>query len=113
MNNQTDHAPSARGLVTEAQVIRAHAAWVMALGKMPESVEVVMTTDQAREAIRAALEASLAGFEDAQPVGWIAACALSELRAGRVTTVWPEHDHLAEPVGVCIAPPARHREPEA
>lgn len=117
MNIQTNLSASPRepegGAVTEAQVVRAHAAWVCALGKMPESVEVVMTTDQARAAIRSALEAALAERQVVQPVGWIAACALSELRAGRVTTVWPEHDHLAEPVALCLDPSAPHPEPQA
>lgn len=99
--------------VTEAQVVRAHAAWVFALGQMQESVQVVMTTDQARAAIKSALEAALAEREAVQPVGWVAACGLSQLRGGRVTTVWPEHDHLAEPVGLFIAPSAPRREPEA
>ena len=65
-----------------------------------------------REDVRAVLDA-LDAFRTLKPVGWVAACGLSQLRGGRVTTVWPEHDHLAEPVGLCIAPSAPQREPEA
>lgn len=43
----------------EETVARAHIAWLQALGNMPETVDVVMTTDQARAALKAAIEAVL------------------------------------------------------
>jgi hypothetical protein len=50
----------------EETVARAHVAWIQALGTMPESVEVIMTTDQARVAIKAAIEAALLWIQPAQ-----------------------------------------------
>lgn len=43
----------------EETVARAHVAWMQALGTMPESVEVIMTTDQARAALKVAIEGAL------------------------------------------------------
>ncbi|GLK49656.1 hypothetical protein GCM10017620_26290 [Brevundimonas intermedia] len=42
----------------EETLTRAHAAWIMALGQMPDSVEVVMTNEQARAALKMAIEAT-------------------------------------------------------
>lgn len=44
-------------IVSDDDVRRAHAAWIVALGKLPVGVEVLMTTEQAQTALRAAIEA--------------------------------------------------------
>lgn len=52
--------------MNEEAVARAHVAWMRALGEMPDSVEVIMTTDQARAALKAAIEAALLWMQPGQ-----------------------------------------------
>lgn len=42
----------------ELMLIRAHVAWMAALAKLPDDVEVVMTTEQAQTALKAAIQAA-------------------------------------------------------
>lgn len=36
-------------------LVRAHAAWMLALSKMPDHVQIVMTTEEAQTALKAAI----------------------------------------------------------
>lgn len=48
---------AAVGPLSAGDLNRAHAAWLLALAKLPDDVEVNMTTEEAQTALRAALEA--------------------------------------------------------
>lgn len=47
------------GPLSAGDLNRAHAAWLLALAKLPDDVEVNMTTEEAQTSLRAALEAVL------------------------------------------------------
>lgn len=53
-------AIGAQDIVTERVVLAAHAAWLIALGKLGDAVTVVMTTEDARVTLHAAIKAAFA-----------------------------------------------------